>query len=75
MFEIGSFKYYVEGIIIPQISLLGFMANLLTILVLHYGEVKLKKSLVQILFGLATFDNLFLLSVFPMFTLPLLSNW
>ena len=75
MVEYGSFKYYVEGIILPQISLLGFLANSLTIVVLHHSEVKLKKSLVDILSGLATFDNFFLLSIFPMFTLTALSEW
>ena len=75
MLDYGSFKYYVEGIIVPQISLLGFLANCLTIVVLHHSEVKLKKSLVDILSGLATFDNFFLLSIFPMFTLTALSEW
>ena len=73
--EFDSFKYYVEGIIVPQISLVGFLANCLTIVVLHHSELKLKKSLVDILSGLATFDNFFLMSTFPMFTLTELSEW
>ena len=32
-------------------------------------------ALVDVLCGLATFDNLFLLSIFPMFTMPSLSDW
>lgn len=75
MITITRFKYIVEGIIVPQISLLGVIANTLTILVLNHSDVKLKKSLVDILCGLATFDNLFLISIFPMFTLPVLSEW
>ena len=73
--KFDSFKYYVEGIIVPQISLVGFLANCLTIVVLHHSELKLKKSLVDILSGLATFDNFFLMSTFPMFTLTELSEW
>lgn len=75
MITITRFKYIVEGVIVPQISLLGLMANTLTIVVLNHSDVKLKKSLVDILCGLATFDNLFLISIFPMFTLPVLSEW
>ena len=75
MITITRFKYIVEGIVVPQISLLGVIANTLTILVLNHSDVKLKKSLVDILCGLATFDNLFLISIFPMFTLPVLSEW
>ena len=73
--EINSFKYYVEGIVIPLISFVGFVANSITIMVLRHRDVKLKKSLVDILSGLAVFDNLFLLSIFPMFSLPALSDW
>ena len=75
MIVISQFKYVVEGLIVPQVSLVGLLANTLTIVVLNHREVKLKKSLVDILCGLATFDNLFLLSIFPMFTLPVLSEW
>ena len=44
------------------------------VLVLNHREVKLKKSLVQILCGLATFDNAFLVATFFMFTMPQLSD-
>ena len=37
-------------------------------------QVKLKSSLVRILCGLATFDNVFLVAAFFMFTLPALSQ-
>jgi len=37
-------------------------------------DVKLKRSLVQILCGLATFDNAFLVLTFFMFTMPCLSE-
>ncbi len=75
MIQISTFKYIVEGLIVPVISLGGILANTLTVLVLNHADVKLKKSLVEILIGLATFDNLFLVSIFPMFTLPVLSEW
>lgn len=69
-----TFKYWVEGWMVPVISLFGILGNLMTILVLNHREVKLKKSLVQILCGLATFDNIFLVFTFFMFTLPALST-
>ena len=73
--NVTNARYIVEGLIIPQISIVGLVANTLTIVVLHHREVKLKRSLVDVLCGLATFDNLFLLSIFPMFTMPSLSGW
>ena len=73
--KMSNARYIVEGLIIPQISLVGLVGNTLTIIVLNHNDVKLKRSLVDVLCGLATFDNLFLLSIFPMFTMPSLSDW
>ena len=73
--KITNARFIVEGVIIPPISAVGLIANTLTIVVLHHRDVKLKRSLVDVLCGLATFDNLFLLSIFPMFTMPSLSGW
>lgn len=73
MLNISTFKYVVEGFVVPVISIFGLLGNTLTILVLNHREVKLKPSLVQILCGLATFDNVFLVFTFFMFTMPALS--
>ena len=73
--QMDNVRYVVEGIIIPPISLVGLVGNTLTIVVLNHNDVKLKRSLVDVLCGLATFDNLFLISIFPLFTMPSLSNW
>ena len=73
--QMDNVRYVVEGIIIPPISLVGLVGNTLTIIVLNHNDVKLKRSLVDVLCGLATFDNLFLLSIFPLFTMPSLSEW
>ena len=73
--EINYFKYVVEGLIVPVVSVVGLLGNSLTIVVLNHREVKLKKSLVDILCGLATFDNLFLVAIFFMFTMPAISPW
>ena len=71
---VESFKYAVEGCLLPVISVFGLLGNGLTALVMRYCEVKLKKSLVQLLCGLAGFDNVFLICTFFMFSLPQLSE-
>ncbi len=68
------FKYVVEGLVVPAVSAFGLLGNALTILVLNHRAVKLKQSLIQILCGLATFDNAFLVCTFFMFTMPCLSE-
>ena len=72
--EASAFKYAVEGFAVPLVSVFGFAGNCLAFAVLTLSEVKLKRSLVQLLCGLATFDNVFLLLTFFMFTMPVLSE-
>ena len=72
--SVATFKYVVEGFVVPLVSVFGLLGNLLTVLVLNHREVKLKRSLVQILCGLASFDNAFLVATFFMFTMPQLSE-
>lgn len=72
--DVHYFKYVVEGLVVPTVSLFGLAGNVLTMLVLNHRAVKLKRSLVQILCGLATFDNAFLVCTFFMFTMPMLSQ-
>ena len=71
---VPQIKYVVEGFLVPLIALFGLGGNLLTIVVLHQREVKLKSSLVRILCGLATFDNVFLALACALFTMPALSQ-
>lgn len=69
-----SLKYAIEGWIVPLVSLVGLMGNIIAVMVLHHQNVKLKKCLVDILCGLAIYDNAFLVCVFFMFTFPMLSS-
>ena len=69
-----SFKYIVEGWLMPSVSLFGIGGNFMSMFILHHREVKLKKDFVDVLCMLATFDNLLLLSTFFLFSLPTLSK-
>ena len=69
-----SFKYIVEGWLMPSVSLFGLGGNFMSMFILHHREVKLKKDFVDVLCMLATFDNLLLLSTFFLFSLPTLSD-
>ena len=69
-----SFEFVVEGWLVPIVSAIGLFGNSVTVLVLNNRKVQLKKTLVDILCGLAVFDNAFLICVFFLFTLPCLSS-
>ena len=68
-----TFKYVVEGWLMPSVSLFGIIGNFVSMHILHNREVKLKKDYVDVLCMLATFDNLLLMSTFFLFSLPTLS--
>ena len=69
-----TFKYVVEGWLMPSVSLFGLLGNFVSLHILHHKEVKLKKDYVDVLCMLATFDNLLLISTFLLFSLPTLSE-
>ena len=69
-----TFKYIVEGWLMPSVSLFGLLGNFVSMHILHHKEVKLKKDYVDVLCMLATFDNLLLISTFLLFSLPTLSE-
>ena len=69
-----TFKYVVEGWLMPSVSLFGLLGNFVSMHILHHKEVKLKKDYVDVLCMLATFDNLLLISTFLLFSLPTLSE-
>ncbi len=73
-FDTMTFKYVVEGWLMPSVSLFGLAGNALSMYILHHREVKLKKDFVDVLCMLATFDNLLLLAAFFLFSLPTLSE-
>jgi hypothetical protein len=68
-----TFKYAVEGILIPVILSLGLLGNSLSIYILRQKEVKLQGVLVEVLCSLTVFDSLFLIGAFLLYSLPQLS--
>ncbi len=74
LLELSTYKYLVEGFLMPAFSLFGLLGNSLSVYILRRREVKLKKDFVEILCALATFDNLLLICTFFLFSLPALST-
>ena len=72
--SVWTFKYVVEGILMPTVTLFGLLGNSLSIYILHNKEVKLKRDFVEVLCSMSAYDNLFLIGAFFLFSLPQLSG-
>eukprot|EP00094_Tigriopus_californicus_P006452 TCALIF_06214-PA protein Name:"Similar to FR FMRFamide receptor (Drosophila melanogaster)" AED:0.09 eAED:0.10 QI:0/0.33/0/0.5/1/1/4/0/453 len=59
-----------EAFLMPFISACGIIGNCVSFHILRKREVKLKEDFVDILCSLATFDNLLLISIYFLFSLP-----
>lgn len=73
--NLPSYKFIVEGFLMPLVSVFGLLGNSMTLYILCNSEVKLKKDFVTVLCSLATFDNLLLLCSFSLFSLPNFSDF
>ncbi len=69
-----TFELVVEGGLMPLVSFLGVLGNLVSLAVLHHRDVKLRKDFVNVLSALAAFDILFLIAFFFTFSLPTWSD-
>ena len=56
---IQAYKYYFDGILVSVFSVIGIIANTLTIIVLK--QAKFKSCFYQLLFALSCFDTLFII--------------
>ena len=65
-----TFKFVVESILMPLVSLLGVVGNIISIFVLHHKDVKLRKDFVDVLSALSFFDIVFLVVSFFLFSVP-----
>ena len=65
---------YIEGYLIPIVSILSFSGNLVTILILQSPYLDMKTSFRHILIMLSAFDTTFSLLAAITFSLPILSH-
>ena len=72
--SIWTFKFVVEGILMPTVTLFGILGNSLSIYILNNKDVKLKRDFVEVLVSMSAYDNLFLIGAFFLFSLPQLSG-
>ena len=72
--SVWTFKFVVEGILMPTVTLFGLLGNSLSIYILHNKDVKLKRDFVEVLCSMSAYDNLFLIGAFFLFSLPQLSG-
>lgn len=66
--------FIIEGVLIPGLSLLGIIGNILCVWTFNKKDVELKPSFANLLKCLSIFDTIFLASIFLQYSLPVLSE-
>lgn len=66
--------FIIEGVLLPILSTLGVIGNILCVWTFNKKDVELKPSFANLLKCLSVFDTIFLCSMFVQYSVPLLST-
>ena len=59
----SSVEFWLVGVMISVVSLIGFMGNIICILMFKYKRLKINKAFASLLSWLAVIDSFFLVSI------------